>query len=201
MALMDMYRVGLTGGIGSGKSVVARMFSVLGVPVFSSDEAGREVLQRDAEVRAQVIEAFGAAIYPAGVLDRKALAQVVFNDPAALKKLNGIVHPAVRKAFARWAEAQDAPYVINEAAILVESGGHAALDHLIAVSAPEAERIARVMKRDGVTADEVRARMRNQLGEEERLVHAGSVISNDGRTLVIPQVLAVHERLLQLARR
>src|SRR5262249_55466763 len=103
--------------------------------------------------------------------------------------------------FAAWAEAQEAPYVVNEAAILVESGGHAGMDHLVVVSAPEAERITRVMKRDKADEADVRARVRNQITEEERLAHAGTVISNDGRTLVLPQVLALHERLLQWPRR
>jgi dephospho-CoA kinase len=196
-----MYRVGLTGGIGSGKSVVARMFGVLGIPVFSSDEAGRQLLQDDADVRTQVIAAFGAEVYPDGRLDRKGLAERVFNNEATLARLNAIVHPAVRKAFTTWAEQQEAPYVVNEAAIMLESGAAAHMDHLVVVSAPEADRIARVMKRDKVDEAQVRARMRNQLSEEARVAKADAVISNDGRTLVIPQVLALHERLLTLARR
>ncbi|MFT3885406.1 MAG: dephospho-CoA kinase [Flavobacteriales bacterium] len=145
-----MLRVGLTGGIGSGKSVVARMFGVLGIPVFSSDEAGRHLLQDDADVRARVIAAFGTEVYPEGRIDRKALAGRVFNDGAALAKLNAIVHPAVRKAFSAWADAQQASYVVNEAAILIESGAAAHMDHLVVVSAPEGERLARVMKRDRI---------------------------------------------------
>lgn len=194
-----MLKVGLIGGIGSGKSTVARIFGVLGIPVFVSDDAGKRLLQEDAAVRAQVIEAFGTDIYPGGTLDRKALGRLAFADAARLERLNGIVHPAVRRAFAAWAATQRAPYVVNEAAILLESGGAAALDHLVVVAAPEAERIARVMARDGVDEAQVRARMAHQLPEDERVARAGTVIVNDGRTLVIPQVLALHERLLSLA--
>lgn len=192
-----MLNVGLTGGIGSGKTTVARIFEVLGVPVFYSDNAAKEVMAT-APVRALVTAAFGD-VYPEGVLDRKRLASVVFNDPDALARLNAIVHPAVREAFSRWKAGLSAPYVVNEAAVLVESGGHRHMDQLVVVSAPEEDRIARVMARDGADRAQVEARMRNQLSEPERLRHATSVLMNDGRSLLIPQVLALHERLLALA--
>lgn len=195
-----MLKVGVTGGIGSGKSTVCRIFSVLGVPVFSSDEVGKRLLTEDAHVRAALIGAFGEAVFVEGVLDRKALGRLVFNDPAALQRLNAIVHPAVRQAFARWAEEQQARYVINEAAILVETGSYKQLDHLIVVDAPEALRIGWVMQRDGVTEEQVRARMRNQTDDGTRNAAADSVILNDGNQLLIPQVLAVHEALLQKGR-
>lgn len=195
-----MLKVGVTGSIGSGKSTVCRMFGVLGVPVFSSDEAGKHLLAEDVQVRAALIGAFGEAVFVDGVLDRKALGAHVFNDRAALQRLNAIVHPAVRSAFARWAEGQQAPYVINEAAILVETGSYKQLDHLIVVDAPEALRIGWVMQRDGVTEEQVRARMRNQTDDGTRNAAADSLIRNDGRSLVVPQVLAVHGELLRKAR-
>lgn len=196
-----MYAVGLTGGIGSGKSTVAGIFRVLGVPVFVADEESRRLLATDPAVIAQVKAAFGDAVYPQGTLDTRALARIVFNDRAALERLNAIAHPAVRAAFAQWAAAQQAPYVVVEAALLVDTGWADRLDRLITVTAPEALRIARVMARDAVSEEEVRARMRNQVGEEQRLARAHEVVVNDGERLVIPQVLAIHERLNTLARR
>lgn len=195
-----MLTVGLTGGIGAGKSTVARIFSVLGVPVFTSDDAGKRILQDDNDVRAQVIEAFGGSMYPNGMVDRKALGALVFTDASALAKLNAIVHPAVRAAFKQWALEQKAPYVINEAAVLIESGGYEQLDRLIVVTAPEEVRIARVMARDGSSSDNVKARMRNQIAQDKAVGSAQHVIVNDNATLVIPQVLAVHAQLLQRAR-
>ena len=195
-----MLKVGITGGIGSGKSTVCRMFVLLGIPVFSSDDEGKRLLAEDPEVRSALIAAFGPEIFVNDVLDRKALGAVVFSDRASLDRLNTIVHPAVRAAFSAWAQKQQAPYVINEAAILVETGAYKQLDHLIVVTAPEGERIARVMRRDGATEEHVRARMSNQMDDAARADVADSIIVNDGESMVIPQVLAVHGKLLKKAR-
>lgn len=192
-----MKKIGLTGGIGSGKSTVAKIFNVLGVPVFNADEEGRRLLNEDAEVKQAVIETFGAALYASGELDRKALAAVVFKDPASLARLNSIVHPAVRNTFNEWCATRSAAsYVIMEAAILAESGGHAAFDHIVVVTAPEGLRLERVMERDGSTEAEVLARMKNQATDHTRSAIADFTIDNSGEALVIPQVLAVHEKLL-----
>lgn len=190
-----MFKVGLTGGIGSGKSTVARVFAVLGVPVFEADAAGRRHLDEQGPVREAVKARFGQALYAGGSLDRKALAAIVFQDARALSDLNAIVHPAVRATFRAWAEDQRAPYVMMEAAILTETGGHLAFDRIVLVKAPEALRIQRVMRRDRVGEEEVRARMASQAGDAERERVAHEVIENDDRQLVIPQVLAVHEAL------
>ena len=191
-----MLRIGVTGGIGSGKSTVCRILEVLGVPVFHADDEGKRLLQDDAEVKKQLLATFGEAILSQGVLDRKALAHVVFHDPIALAKLNAIVHPAVREAFRSFCtEHGHAPYVVMEAAILAETGGHAAMDHLVVVTAPETERVKRVMERDEMGEEEVRARLRNQTNDDTRVKLADTVIVNDGQTMVIPQVLALHERL------
>lgn len=194
-----MLTVGLTGGIGSGKTTVASVLRVLGVPVFEADRAGKDLQSTDPELRAAMIARFGAAIHPNGVLDRKALAALVFHDAEALAALNALVHPAVRRAFRAWAAEQDAPYVVMESAILADSGSHAAFDHVVVVSAPEELRIRRVMARDGVGEEAVRARLRNQVGEAERLRIAHHVVYNDDRQLVIPQVLAVHGKLRTIA--
>ncbi|MCI1754267.1 MAG: dephospho-CoA kinase [Flavobacteriales bacterium] len=194
-----MFTVGLTGGIGSGKTTVCRVFSVLGIPVFNSDEQAKLLLQDDPVVKAAVVQLFGRSVYPAGKLDRKALAQLVFNDPKALAGLNAIVHPAVRRAFQEWAESQQAPYVINEAAILVETGAYRSFDRLITVEAPEDVRLARVMARDGSPEEQVRQRMANQATEAQRREVAYAVIENDGHSMVLPQVLALHEKFNQEA--
>lgn len=194
-----MLSVGITGGIGSGKSTVCRVFAVLGVPVFHADAESKRALQEDPDARDAVIRAFGTSIYPDGNLDRNALAARVFNDGDELAKLNAIAHPAVRSRFARWRDGQTGPYVLLEAALLVDTGWYTGLDRTILVSAPEDLRIERVMARDGVPRDAVQARILNQITEDQRLAAADEVILNDGREAVIPQVLRIHTRLLELA--
>ena len=194
-----MFKAGITGGIGSGKTTAARVFGVLGIPVFDADEESKHLLRDDPAVREAVAGAFGERVYPSGQLDRAALAAIVFNNAEALAKLNTIAHPAVRKRLAQWVDEQHSPYVLVEAALLVDTGWYRSMDHLIVVTAPEAERVRRTMARDGATEEQVRARMRNQVGEEERLAAASSIIRNDGHQLVIPQVLALHEQLLAMA--
>ncbi len=195
-----MIRVGLTGGIGSGKSLVGRIFKTLGIPVFEADVEAKRLMEEDPALRSAIIQRFGEHVYPSGMLDRKALAGMVFNDPSALKDLNALVHPAVRLHFDRWAREQRAPYGIMEAALLAETGGHDRFDRTVVVSAPEELRVKRVMERDGVEEEAVRARMRNQASDSERSKIADFTIINDEEQLVIPQVLKIHEQLLALAR-
>lgn len=191
-----MRKVAVTGGIGSGKSTVCRMFEVLGIPVFQADRVAKHLMVDDPALRSALTQRFGSPVLGPQGLDRQALASIVFKDPAALADLNALVHPAVRKAFAQWAGEQHAPYVIMEAAILAETGGYTAFDHVIVVSAPQEIRVARVVARDGVGEEAVLARISNQASEEERMRIANDVIVNDDAHLVIPQVLAIHERLL-----
>lgn len=192
-----MLRIGLTGGIGSGKSTVANVFRVLNVPVFEADAEGRRLLKEDTAVGAAVRDRFGPTVFRDGLIDRAALGAIVFNDKQALADLNGIIHPAVRASFNTWASEQTAPYVVMEAAILAETGNHKAFDRILVVTAPEELRIRRVMERDGVEAEAVQARMSNQLSDDERNALADHLIENDDRHLVIPQVLAVHTALLE----
>ena len=195
-----MFKVGVTGRIGSGKSTVCRILSILGVPVFLADDEGKRILQEDEAAKQAVITAFGAAIYPEGQLDRKTLANIVFHNGEALAKLNAIVHPAVRERFRLWAEEQKAPYVVMESAILMETGSQKTMDHIVVVHAKEVDRIARVIARDGLTEEEVRARIRNQVGKE-RIGITDSVVMNDGLQLLIPQVLSLHDLLLEKSQR
>lgn len=191
-----MLRIGITGGIGSGKSVVSRLFSVLGVPVYDSDSRARGVMEHDELLRVQLRAAFGAEAYTtAGQLNRSFLARTVFTNPTRLAQLNGLVHPRVGADFAGWAAAQQAagqPYLLKEAALLYESGAYQTLDRIITVFAPLPVREARVLARDPHrTRAEVQRIIGQQLSEEERLARADYVIYNDDTRLLLPQVLAL----------
>jgi len=191
-----MLRIGITGGIGSGKSVVARVFASLGVPVYDSDSRAKHVMAHDLVLRAQLQEAFGAEAYDAaGLLNRPYLARVAFNDAAQLARLNALVHPRVGEDFATWSAAQAAagqPYILKEAALLYESGAYKGLDAIITVFAPAEVRAARVLRRDSHrSAADVQAIMGKQLSEDEKLARAEYVVYNDDSQLVLPQVLAL----------
>jgi dephospho-CoA kinase len=191
-----MLRIGITGGIGSGKSVVARVFAALGVPVYDSDSRAKLVMATDLVLRAQLQEAFGSEAYDAaGQLNRPYLARVAFNDAAQLARLNALVHPRVGEDFAAWSATQAAagqPYILKEAALLYESGAYKGLDAIITVFAPAEVRAARVLRRDSHrSAADVQAIMSKQLSEEEKLARAEHVVYNDDSQLVLPQVLAL----------
>ena len=192
-----MNRIGLTGGIGSGKTLICNIFESFGVPVFYADAESRNLVNDDPSVREDIIRVFGEDVYVSGYLDRKKMASLVFHDKNALQRLNEIVHPAVREKFDRWMEKNsDHPYIVAEVAILLESGETSRFDMVVTVSAPEDLRIHRVMKRDGINREDVLARIKNQLSEEERIRLADVVIVNDGTELVIPQVLRLHNSLI-----
>lgn len=187
-----MIRVGITGGIGSGKSYVARIFSHLGVPVFNSDIAGRTLLENDPDVKKQIRNSISEAVFEGDQINRKALGAIVFKDPGKLHLLNKIIHPAVNRRYEEWVRQTDYPYHLKEAAILIESGFHKGLDHLILVIAPVDERVARVRNRDNATEDSVRERMKHQLSDEEKLKYADHVIDNADGKMLLPQVLHLH---------
>ncbi|MCF8235838.1 MAG: dephospho-CoA kinase [Bacteroidales bacterium] len=191
-----MKKVGLTGGMGSGKSTVAEIFKVFGVPVFFADDEGKKCLGQE-DVKNKIVQEFGQNILDDKQdIDRKALAGIVFNDEKALKKLNNIIHPEVEKRFKTWlSKNQDEDYIIHEAAILFESGFYKMFDKIIAVSAPEEVRIKRLVKRDQSEAESLRRRMRFQLSEKERNSKSDFVIYNDGEQLIIPQTLRIHNTL------
>ena len=195
-----MLKVGITGGIGSGKTTVCRLFELFGIPVYFADDRAKHLMQTDNEVRKALISTFGKAVYTSdGKLDRTGLAQRVFGNDAALRQLEGIVHPAVAKDGERWhSEQTDVPYTLKEAALLIESRSHLLLDRLILVTAPEATRVARVMRRDGVSEAAVRSRMKNQMTDEEKRPHCHFIIENDGQHSLIDQVHGIHKQLKQL---
>ena len=191
-----MLKVGITGGIGSGKTLLCKVFIQLGVPVYNADDEAKKLLDTDAGVKQALKKHFGKIIYSSkGTINRKRLAGIVFKDKKKLELLNSIVHPAVKKDFEKWLKGyKDFPYVIKEAAILFESGAWKGLDYIVTVSSPEKLRVRRVMKRDGVSGKEVLARMSNQANEEERMKRSDAVIYNDGKQMVLPQVLKLHMR-------
>jgi dephospho-CoA kinase len=189
-------KIGITGGIGSGKSLICSLFRLLGIAVFEADKRAKEITSGDPRVKAQLIKLLGDSVYSSGgMLNRQLLASVIFRDPGMLREVNGIVHPLVMDAFDSWLLHCKGPYVLLEAAILFESGFHQHLDANILVTAPESLRIERVMKRDGVSGEEVLLRMKNQSdpGELEKL--SDVIIRNDGEELVIPQVLEIDKKL------
>ncbi|WP_207433836.1 dephospho-CoA kinase [Sabulibacter ruber] len=197
-----MLKIGITGGIGSGKSIVCKCFQLLGVPVYDSDTRAKWVMNFDPELREQLISTFGPETYDAQQqLNRTYLSQRVFHDAEQLAKLNGLVHPQVRKDFYRWLDVNiQAPYVLKEAALMFESNAYTQVDHVLTVSAPIEVRRARTLLRDPHrNAAQVDAIMDKQLSEEERIRRAQFVLYNDDAQLVLPQVVQLHQRFLALA--
>jgi dephospho-CoA kinase len=194
-----MIKIGLTGGIGSGKSTVAKVFEVLGIPVYYADDAGKRLMNEDEALKQKIKQAFGDAAYKDGQLDRKYLAAIVFNSPVQLTLLNSIVHPATIADAEKWMQQQTSPYAIKEAAIIFESGAQEYLDYVIGVYSPTPLRIQRTMQRDGITRDEVMVRMNKQLDETIKMKLCDFVITNDEQELMLPQVVALHQKLLTLA--
>lgn len=188
--------VGITGGIGSGKSTVCKIFEGLGIPVFKADDVARTISDRNTAVIEKVTEIFGADMYENGKLQRPKMAALVFNNPEALAKLNAIIHPAVRQEFADWKDKHSAqPYLLYEAAILFESGSALFTEKKILVTAPEEIRIQRVMQRDGISRADVENRIKNQWSEEQKIALSDYIITNDDNTPVLPQVLAIDKLL------
>ena len=195
-----MLKVGLTGGIGSGKSTVARIFETLGVPVFYADDETKRLMNEDQEIRQKLVRHFGPETYNEQGLDRAYMASVVFNNIEKLELLNSITHPATIEHAGKWMAQQNSPYIIKEAALIFESGSHQQLDKVIGVYAPRELRIMRVVRRDKVTADEVLKRLDRQMNEEEKMKLCDFVLQNDEKQQLVPQVLKLHEELLQLSK-
>lgn len=191
-----MLKIGITGGIGSGKSTACSVFEHLGVPIYNSDVRAKELMSSSSDLIHALKEAFGASIYTGDRLNRPVLASIVFNDEEKLKLLNSIVHPAVGKDYAHWlSQNKEAKYTLKEAALLYEAGIYKDLDKIILVTCPVEERIKRVMKRDKVSKEEVERRIANQWTEERKLELADYVLDNSGDVLLLPQVLQLHRQL------
>ena len=197
---MPPKQIGITGGIGAGKTLVCRIFQVLGIPVYSADDRARWLMTHNSDLIKEVKVKFGEqAYFPDGTLDRSYLAQRVFANQEQVAALNKLVHPKVAEDFASWAEQQkNVPYIIKEAALLFESGSYRLLDHIITISAPEELRIRRVIDRDPQREEhQVRAIMERQISEDERQEKSDYIIYNDETQLVLPQVLKLHNKLIQ----
>ncbi len=194
-----MIRVGLTGGIGSGKSTVAGFFEGLGVPVYHADPRAKILMEHQPGLVQAIRDLLGPRAYTERKLNRGYIASRVFNDPALLEELNALVHPEVRKDFEQWASLQQSPYVLQEAAILFENGGYRSFDRMILVTAPREERIRRVIQRDGTDREDVLRRMENQWPDEEKIPLADYVILNEDLPETSRLVLDIHRELLDLS--
>ena len=193
-----MLKIGLTGGMGSGKTIVSRIFSVLGVPVFYADDAAKTVMNEDAKLKQKIMSLFGADAYIEDQLNRKYISSIVFNDPFKLEQLNALVHPVTIAAAYKWMQQQTTPYVIKEAALMFEAGAAAHLDYVIGVFAPQAMRIQRAMQRDRITREEALARINNQVDDNIKMKLCDFVIVNDEQQSVLSQVLKLHEKFLAM---
>ena len=205
--------IGLTGGIGSGKSIVAKVFANMGVPIFDADASAKHIMNTNEEIKEKLIAAFGDEVYTSTkeivtesnvegstskqfLLNKSYLSKIVFSDAHQLAILNSIVHPVTIKAAMDWASAQTTPYVIKEAALFFESGSSQGIHKIIGVSAPKSLRIHRVMKRDQCSKEEVEKRMLNQIDESLKMKLCDWVIVNDDQQLLLPQVVALHEKII-----
>ena len=192
-----MQHLGITGGIGSGKTTVCKIFETLGIPVYYADERAKYLMSHDPKLIAGITELFGQeAFLEPQVLNRAHIAQIAFNDKEKLNQLNALVHPAVAQDGLNWQAAQqNVPYTLKEAALLFESGSYRTLDKIIVVAAPLELRIQRVMARDGAKREEVEARISKQMPEEVKVSLADFIVNNDGVHALIPQVMAIHAKL------
>jgi dephospho-CoA kinase len=191
-----MLRIGLTGGIGSGKTTVAHIFEVLGIPVYYADDAAKRLMNEDENLKQQIIQHFGEESYVDGKLNRSYLSFIVFSDAEKTKLINSIIHPATIADAEQWMSKQTAPYAIKEAALIFEAAAEKQLDLVIGVQSPLHTRMQRVMQRDNITEEAVLARMQKQMNEEEKMTRCDFVVINDEKELLIPQVVALHEKLL-----
>ena len=194
-----MKKIGITGGIGSGKTTACEIFKLLGVPVFHADTEARNLQNNDLTIKNLLIELFGGEIYTDdGMLDRKQLAEIIFNDHQALSAVNAIIHPAVRQSFIKWIEHhQDSEYVLYEAAVLFESGYASDFDKNILILADEAVRIRRVMLRDHISEDLVKQRIRNQTPDSEKIDKVDFILENSGCKLLLPEIIKLDKLFRQ----
>lgn len=196
-----MLKIGITGGIGSGKTTVCKVFELLGIPVFYADDVAKAVMQSDDQLKQEILNAFGIESYSTnGLLNRPYIASIVFKDANKLNKLNSIVHPAVFRAFDKWIEEHsNAPYILKEAALLFESESYKMCDQSLLVISPEATRIDRIKARDHISEEEIKLRMDRQFTDEQKVKLANYVLLNDENQLLIPQILELHQQFLKIS--
>ncbi|GAA4818543.1 dephospho-CoA kinase [Litoribaculum gwangyangense] len=192
-----MIIVGLTGGIGSGKTTVAKQFAILGIPVYIADEEAKKLMQKSKIIKRKLIELFGDQAYIHGKLNKPYIADIIFKDKVYLRKMNNIVHPRVANHFEKWLKKQNAPYVIKEVAILFENGGDKFCDYVITVTANKLLRIERLLKRDNTTKERIEAIMKNQWTDKKRIDKSDFVINNISIANTKKQVLKTHNEILK----
>lgn len=190
-------KLGVTGGIGSGKTSVCNVFKVLGIPVFSADFEAKAIMDSDPEVKRMINSFAGKDLYVNGKIDRAGLAKLLFNDKVLLEKVDSVVHPLVFDHFRKWETVQNSPYVIMEAAILFESGASKYVDRIATVVAPAEERMERVIQRNGLSREQVLERMRNQMDDESRIKLSDYVIYNSENEMIIPAIIKIHKDILK----
>ncbi len=197
-----MIIVGLTGGIGSGKSFVSKIFKVLGVPVYHADKQSKTLVNTNKQLQKDIKEAFGPDIFTSDSINKEQFAHIIFSDKPTLQKANAIIHPYVKEDFKNWISRLQAGssslYCIIEAAILFESGFDSDVDIVISVSAPESLRIKRIMQRDGVSNADVRKRIQFQMPDEEKKSRSDFVINNNETDLLVPQIIDIHEKIQRI---
>jgi dephospho-CoA kinase len=193
-----MLKVGITGGIGSGKTTVCKVFELLGIPVFYADDVAKSIMQTDQVLKTALLDTFGENSYTKdGMLNRAYISSIVFNDKQELEKLNSLVHPAVLRAFDNWVlDQHESPYVIKEAALLYESGGFKMCNKSILVIAPTLIKMNRVKLRDGVSEEDIQLRMNRQFSDEIKIKYADHILNNDEKQLLIPQIIQLHQQFL-----
>jgi len=194
-----MIIVGLTGGIGSGKTTVAKQFLEIGIPVYIADEEAKRLMRRSKIIKRKLIKLFGKEAYVGEELNKPFLANIIFNDKNYLQKMNAIVHPKVARHFEKWVLKQEAPYIIKEVAILFENGGHNTCDFVITVTAPIETRIKRLLKRDNTSYEKIEAIMKNQWTDEEKVKQSHFVIENIELENTKKQVVKIHKEILKKA--
>lgn len=191
-----MLKVGITGGIGSGKTTVSQVFETWGIPVYYADLESKKLVETDNSLKAEIIKVFGEAAYKNGIYQRQYMAPIVFESSEKRNQLNALIHPATIRHAARWMELQSSPYTIKEAALIFESGSEQQLDFIIGVTASIETRIRRVMQRDKLDREAVMARIQSQMDEEEKMNRCDTVLLNDGDTLLLPQIEKLHRVLM-----
>jgi dephospho-CoA kinase len=193
-----MLKVGLTGGIGAGKSTVLLIFQSLGIPVYKADDRAKWLINHNSDIKHLLSNEFGSDIYNEGQINTSYLSNIVFKDPEKLNRLNSIVHPKVAEDFISWCSKQNAKYIVKEAAILIESGAYQQLDKVILVTADKHERIKRIMTRDQITEEEVMQRVRNQMSDEEKVHFSDYIVENNNQDSLIEKINKIHQELLSM---
>jgi len=191
-------KLGVTGGIGSGKTTVCKVFSVLGIPVFSADDEAKRIQESDRDLQLKINSFAGRDLFPEGKLDRTELARLIFSNKELLEKVNSVVHPAVFLVFREWVIKQNTPYSIMDAAILFESGAFRMMDRIVTVVTPIEERIERLVRSKRLSREQVIERIKNQIDDESRISRSDFVIFNSENEMIIPAILGIHEEMIKL---